>query len=92
MALTITIMPLKNVKTGTLCTPLIIKQAYYGVHKLRCAKEVFLDDNQETTVQRISRQLQLRTQRGNVVFVPIAVNYLGRMEGQSGGGGSPPRN
>ena len=85
-------MPLNHIKTTTSCTALIIKQAYVGNYRLRCAKEVFLDDNQETTVQRISRQLQLTAQRGRIVFVPITVNYLGRSEGQSGGGGAPPRN
>ena len=85
-------MPLNHIKTTTSCTPLIIKQSYFGNFKLRCAREVFLDDNTETTIQRVSRQLQLTAQRGRVVFVPIAVNYLGRTEGQSGGGGSPPRN
>ena len=85
-------MPLNHVKATGSCTANIIKQAFIGNYKLRCAREVFLDDNQETTVQRISRQLQLRTQRGRITFVPITVNYLGRSEGQSGGGGAPPRN
>lgn len=85
-------MPLNHVKTTTSCTALIIKEAYIGNYKLRCAKEVFLDDNRETTIQRVSRQLQLPAQRGITTFVPVTVNYLGRMEGQSGGGGTPPRN
>ena len=85
-------MPLNHVKTTTSCTALIIKQAYIGNYKLRCPQEVFLDDNTETTVQRISRQLKLQTQRGTIVFVPTVVNYLGRSEGQSGGSGTPPRN
>jgi hypothetical protein len=85
-------MPLNHVKASSSCTANIIKQAFIGNYKSRCAKEVLLDDNQETTVQRVSRQLQLIAQRGRIVFVPTFVNYLGRMEGQSGGGGSPPRN
>lgn len=85
-------MSLKYAGNTNSCTSLILKQAYNGNFKLRCAKEVFLDDNHETTVQRISRELQLTAQRGRIVFVPIAINYLGRTEGQSGGGGTPPRN
>jgi len=85
-------MSLKYAGNTNSCTSLILKQAYHGNFKLRCAKEVLLDDNQETTVQRISRELQLTAQRGRIVFVPIAINYLGRTEGQSGGGGTPPRN
>jgi hypothetical protein len=80
------------VKTSNSCTALIIKQAYIGNFKLKCAPSIFIDDNRQTTIQRVSQQLQLTAQRGTTVFIPIVVNYLGRTEGQSGGGGAPPRN
>jgi hypothetical protein len=53
------------------------------------------NDPNQTTIQRISQQLQ-HPLGGTTVFGingnPIPVNYLGRREGQSGGSGAPIRN
>lgn len=53
------------------------------------------NDPNQTTIQRISQQLQ-HPLGGNTVFGingnPIPVNYLGRRQGQSGGSGAPIRN
>jgi hypothetical protein len=53
------------------------------------------NDPNQTTIQRISQQLQ-HPLGGNTVFGingnPIPVNNLGRREGQSGGSGAPIRN
>ena len=53
------------------------------------------NDPNQTTIQRISQQLQ-HPLGGTTVFGingnPIPLNYLGRREGQSGGSGAPIRN
>jgi hypothetical protein len=70
----------------------IIKQAIRGNYRARCPPLIVFKPTTETTIQRISRRLQLITQSGQIVFVTQVVNYLGRTEGQSGGSGAPPRN
>lgn len=70
----------------------IIKQAFLGNFKARCPPHIIILDNTQTTVQRISQQLQLPSIRGRISFEPVAFNYLGRSEGQIGGSGTPPRN
>ena len=79
----------------------IIKRAYYGNYTYRCPANLIQkyvtmtaeNDPTQTTVQRVSQELQWsaggKTQFG---YSKAVVNYLGRTEGQPGGGGQPPRN
>lgn len=85
-------MTLRYTRTTDSPTAYIIKQTLLGNHDLRCPPKFFLFDNTQTTVQRVSQQLQLITHRGRTTFVPVELNYLGKSEGQIGGGGAPPRN
>jgi hypothetical protein len=85
-------MPLRYTVSYNSSSACIIKQAFYGNYNARCAPKIIIVDNTQTTIQRISQQLQLTSQRGRTMFVPVVVNYLGRSEGQSGGSGTPPRN
>lgn len=58
----------------------------------RIAQRLILDGSSQNIV-RISRFNGGITQYGNFYLnQPLSLNYLGRMEGQSGGGGSPPKN
>lgn len=85
-------MSLKHIRIINSASAYMIKQTFFGKRNVRCAPKIVIVDNVQTTIQRISQRLQLKSQRGRTTFVPIVVNYLGRMEGQSGGGGTPPRN
>jgi len=85
-------MPLQYIGSRNSSTAYIIKQTFYGNHDARCAPKIVIIDNVQTRIQRLSHRLQLVKQRGRTVFVPIVANYLGKMEGQSGGGGTPLRN
>ena len=58
----------------------------------RIAQRLILDGSSQNVVQ-ISRFNRGITQYGNFYLnQPLSLNYLGRMEGQTGGGGSPPKN
>jgi hypothetical protein len=58
----------------------------------RIAQRLILDGSSQNVV-RISRFNGGITQYGNFYLnQPLSLNYLGRMEGQPGGGGSPPKN
>ena len=60
--------------------------------KQRIAQRLILDGSSQNVV-RISRFNGGITQFGNFYLnQPLSLNYLGRMEGQPGGGGSPPKN
>ena len=85
-------MPLKNMGKASSSAAYIIKQTLYGNYKARCPPLIVFKPKTETTIQRVSRRLQLIVQNGGTVFVPQVANYLGRAEGQSGGSGVPPRN
>ena len=85
-------MPLRYTKSYNSSSTYVIKQTFLGNYNVRCAPKIVIVDNTQTTIQRISQQLQLTSQRGRTLFVPVVVNYLGRTEGQSGGSGAPPRN
>lgn len=61
-------------------------------NKQRIAQRLILDGSSQSVV-RISRLNGGITQFGNSYLnQPLSLNYLGRMEGQPGGGGSPPKN
>jgi len=61
-------------------------------NKQRTANRLILAGSSQNVV-RISRLNSGITQFGNFYLKqPLSLNYLGRMEGQPGGGGSPPRN
>ena len=61
-------------------------------HKQRTANRLILDGSSHNVV-RIARLNSGITQFGNFYLKqPLTLNYLGRMEGQPGGGGSPPKN
>jgi hypothetical protein len=70
----------------------IIKQTIRGNYRAKCPPLIVFKPKTQTTIQRVAQRLQLVVQNGRTVFVPQVVNYLGRAEGQSGGGGAPPRN
>jgi hypothetical protein len=70
----------------------IIKQTIRGNYRAKCPPLIVFKPKTETTIQRVARRLQLVVQNGGTVFVQQAVNYLGRVEGQNGGSGAPPRN
>ena len=58
----------------------------------RIAQRLILDGSSQNVV-RIARFNGGITQYGNFYLnQPLSLNYLGRMEGQPGGGGSPPKN
>ena len=58
----------------------------------RIAQRLILDGSSQN-VLRIARFNGGITQYGNFYLnQPLSLNYLGRMEGQPGGGGSPPKN
>ena len=58
----------------------------------RIAQRLILDGASQSVV-RIARLNGGITQFGNFYLnQPLSLNYLGRMEGQPGGGGSPPKN
>jgi hypothetical protein len=58
----------------------------------RIAQRLLLDGSSQSVV-RIARFNGGITQFGNFYLnQPLSLNYLGRMEGQPGGGGSPPKN
>ena len=58
----------------------------------RIAQRLILDGASQNVV-RIARFNGGITQYGNFYLnQPLSLNYLGRMEGQPGGGGSPPKN
>ena len=61
-------------------------------NKQRIAQRLILEGSSQNVV-RISRLNGGITQFGNFYLQqPLSLNYLGRMEGQPGGGGSPPKN
>ena len=61
-------------------------------NKQRIAQRLILDGSSQNVV-RIARFNGGITQYGNFYLnQPLSLNYLGRMEGQPGGGGSPPKN
>lgn len=61
-------------------------------NKQRTANRLILAGSSQNVV-RISRLNGGITQFGNFYLQqPLSLNYLGRMEGQPGGGGSPPKN
>lgn len=58
----------------------------------RIAQRLILEGSSQN-VARISRLNGGITQFGNFYLKqPLTLNYLGRMEGQPGGGGGPPKN
>ena len=61
-------------------------------NRQRTANRLILDGSSQNVV-RIARLNSGITQFGNFYLnQPLTLNYLGRMEGQPGGGGSPPKN
>ena len=61
-------------------------------NKQRIANRLILEGSSQNVV-RISRLNGGITQFGNFYLKqPLTLNYLGRVEGQPGGGGSPPKN
>lgn len=61
-------------------------------NRQRIAQRLILDGSSQSVV-RIARFNGGITQFGNFYLdKPLTLNYLGRMEGQQGGGGSPPTN
>ena len=61
-------------------------------NRQRIANRLILAGSSQN-VFRISRLNRGITQFGNFYLKePLTLNYLGRMEGQPGGGGSPPKN
>ena len=85
-------MPLKNMSNSSSSAACIIKQTMRGNYRAKCPPLIVFKPKTETTIQRVSRRLLLITQSGRTIFVPQVVNYLGRVEGQNGGSGAPPRN
>lgn len=60
-------------------------------YKMRLSQVLKLDGNSQH-INRISR-MSGKPQFGNFYLgQPLNINYLGRMEGMSGGSGMPPRN
>jgi hypothetical protein len=60
-------------------------------YKMRLSQVLKLDSSSQVT-NRISR-ISGKTQFGNFYLgEPLNINYLGRIEGMSGGSGSPPVN
>jgi len=61
-------------------------------NRMRQARRLYLSGSSQK-VQSISRFNGGNTQFGNFYLgQPLSLNYLGRMEGQIGGSGQPPRN
>ena len=64
-------MPLRYTSSYSSSSAYLIKQVFYGNYNVRCAPKIVIVDNTQTTVQRISQQLQLKSQRGRTLFVPV---------------------
>jgi hypothetical protein len=87
-------MPSSNVQR-------LINRALYENYTCVCVQNKVLNvqsannNPQQTTVERISQQLQLPL-GGRISFgiagVQTPLNYLGTRDGQPGGSGAPPRN